>query len=78
MGRRRYTNESRAEVMAALLAGQSIRAVATQYRNPEGTVASWESTLNGPLHNMHDAEKRSSVTSSWDTCASSWSLHAHS
>lgn len=58
MGRRRYTNESRAQVMAALLAGQSIRAVARQYRIPEGTVASWKRTLNGPLDNMHDAEKR--------------------
>jgi transposase-like protein len=38
---RSYTEEQRAAVMAALLTGQSINAVAREYRIPKGTVSRW-------------------------------------
>jgi len=41
MARREYSDETKAQVMAALLAGQSINEVATRYKIPAGTVKSW-------------------------------------
>lgn len=38
---RAYDNATKAAVMAALLAGQSIPQVADQYRIPRGTVSDW-------------------------------------
>lgn len=38
----KYSEETRAAVMAALLAGQSINAVAKEYKIPKGTVSSWK------------------------------------
>ena len=40
-----YSNEIKAAVLAALLAGQSISQVATEYNIPEGTIKSWKSRL---------------------------------
>jgi transposase-like protein len=39
--RREYSDEIKAQVMAALLAGQSVSAVAREYSLPKGTVSSW-------------------------------------
>lgn len=39
--RREYSNETKAQVMAALLAGQSVNEVAARYQIPAGTVKSW-------------------------------------
>ena len=41
MARRGYSDETKAQVMAALLAGQSISEVAARYQIPSGTVKSW-------------------------------------
>ena len=41
MARREYSDETKAQVMAALLAGQSINEVATRHKIPAGTVKSW-------------------------------------
>lgn len=39
--RQQYPEETKAAVMAALLAGQSINQVARDYNIPKGTVSSW-------------------------------------
>lgn len=41
MARKEYDPEVKAAVMAALLAGQSVNAVAKEYKIPKGTVSSW-------------------------------------
>ena len=41
MARREYSDETKAQVMAALLAGQSVSAAARDYKIPKGTVSSW-------------------------------------
>lgn len=38
---RSYSDETKAAVMAALLTGQSVSAVAREYKIPKGTVSSW-------------------------------------
>ena len=43
---RSYSSEQKAAVLAALLAGQSVSAVAREYKIPPGTVKSWKSRLN--------------------------------
>ena len=43
----RHSNETRAAVVAALLTGQSISNVASEYKIPEGTVKGWSARLNG-------------------------------
>lgn len=43
MARRSYTDEQKAAVMAALLAGQSVSEVAREYKIPEGTIKDWSS-----------------------------------
>jgi transposase-like protein len=44
----KYSDETKAAVMAALLTGQSVSAVAKEYKIPHGTVRSWKSRqLNG-------------------------------
>ena len=48
MAKRVYSDETKAAVMAALLAGQSASSLAREYRIPEGTVKSWQSReVNG-------------------------------
>jgi len=39
--KREYSDEIKAQVMAALLAGQSVSSAAQQYKIPKGTVSSW-------------------------------------
>lgn len=46
MARRAYSDEQKAAVMAALLAGQSVREVAAAYRIPTSTVAGWSASMN--------------------------------
>ena len=41
MARKDYDPEVKAAVLAALLAGQSVNAVAREYNIPKGTVSSW-------------------------------------
>jgi transposase-like protein len=41
MARTSYSDETKAQVMAALLAGQSVSSVARNYNLPKGTVSSW-------------------------------------
>ena len=42
-----HDSETKAAVMAALLAGQSTSDVARQYRLPEGTVQEWKRQVHG-------------------------------
>lgn len=42
MANRDYSDEVRAAVMASLLAGQSVSAVAREYKLPKGTVSDWK------------------------------------
>ena len=57
MGRQQYSNEQKAAVMAALLAGQSISEVAASYKVPRGTVSGWSRELDRPtIHD--DTQKR--------------------
>lgn len=48
MRRRKYSKETKAAVMAALVTGQSISQVAEEYRIPEGTVAGWSAARIQP------------------------------
>src|SRR3990172_10981875 len=43
MTRREYSDETKAAIMAALLAGQSIGTLAGQYKIPHSTIRSWKS-----------------------------------
>lgn len=44
----KYSDETKAAVMAALLTGQSVSSIAKEYKIPHGTVRSWKSRqLNG-------------------------------
>lgn len=57
MGRNQYSNEQKAAVMAALLTGQSVSQVATEYKIPRGTVSGWSRELERPsIHD--DTQKR--------------------
>lgn len=42
MARATYTDETKAQVMAALLTGQSINAVAREYKIPKQTISNWK------------------------------------
>ena len=46
MSKRTYSDEQKAAVMAALLAGQSVREVAREYHIPHSTVAGWSAKMN--------------------------------
>jgi transposase-like protein len=46
MARTQYSDELKAQAMAALLTGQSVNAVAEAYNIPRGTVTSWASRAN--------------------------------
>lgn len=48
MAKREYSQEVKAAVIAALLAGQSVSAVAKEYNIPKGTVSGWKSKENNP------------------------------
>jgi transposase-like protein len=58
MGRRRYSEETKAAVMAALLAGQSIAEVAEAYNIPQGTVAYWSAKMDRPLDQGDPSTKK--------------------
>jgi transposase-like protein len=47
MARKEYDPQLKAAVMAALLSGQSIGAVAAEYNVPRGTVHSWKRKVEG-------------------------------
>jgi len=59
MARREYSDETRAQVMAALLAGQAITAVAKEYQLPRSTVGKWRQQLAGRVH--VDVEQKSAA-----------------
>lgn len=44
----KYSEETKAAVMAALLTGQSISQVAREYNIPKGTVSNWKNRHKGP------------------------------
>jgi transposase-like protein len=46
MARKNYTDETKAEVMAALLAGQSVSRVADDFDIPRSTIGNWSAKLN--------------------------------
>lgn len=45
--RKNYSDETKAAVMTALLAGQSVNAVAKEYNVPKGTVSGWKHQTQG-------------------------------
>ncbi len=47
MARREYSDETKAQVMAALLTGQSVSAVASSYKIPYSTVGTWAKDAKG-------------------------------
>lgn len=47
MAQSKYSDETKAAVMAALLQGQSVSSVAKQYKIPKGTVSSWKHKAQG-------------------------------
>gem|GEM_PF-1201847 len=57
MGRRSYSDETKAAVMAELMAGQSISEVAREYKIPRGTVGYWSAQLSPPNDQMRPNEK---------------------
>lgn len=50
MTRREYSDEIKAQVMASLLAGQAITAVAKEYQLPRSTVGKWRKQLAERVH----------------------------
>lgn len=58
MARREYSDETKAQVMAALLAGQSVNAVAKAYQIPTGTVKSWRNAETSSVQRTsYDSER---------------------
>lgn len=58
MATREHSPETKAQVLAALLEGQSISQVATAYNIPEGTVKSWKNRQKGePLASVATPKK---------------------
>ena len=49
MARREYSEETKAQVMAALLAGQSVNSAAREYKIPKGTISHWRNTATGKV-----------------------------
>ena len=50
MAKTEYPDEVKAAAMAALLVGQSINAVAAEYKIPRGTVSSWASRARNAVY----------------------------
>jgi hypothetical protein len=64
MAKSRYSPEVRAAAIAALLAGQSVSAVAKEYELPKGTVSHWKkqgSVPGGPKKGADDSESISDL-----------------
>jgi transposase-like protein len=58
----KYSEETKAAVMAALLTGQSVSSISKDYNLPEGTVRSWKSRqLNGESVAIVATEKKAQV-----------------
>ena len=55
--RREYDEATKAAVMAALLTGQSVSAVASEYKIPIGTVKRWSASAKGILEPVRTAKK---------------------
>lgn len=45
-----YSDETKAAVMAALLAGQSVSSIAKEYQIPKGTVSGWKEKAQGVVN----------------------------
>ena len=57
----KYSDETKAAVLAALLAGQSITEVAREYKIPKGTVSSWKSRELGDVSQTIATQKREAL-----------------
>lgn len=57
MSDRRYSNDTKAAVMAALLTGQSINAVAKEYQIPRSTVATWKKYVKNGVYEKPRPQK---------------------
>lgn len=55
-----YTDQTRAQVMAALLAGQSVSAVASEYKVPRGTISRWRAQASEIIE-AERAQKSTSI-----------------
>lgn len=55
--RREYDEATKAAVMAALLAGQSVSVVASEYKIPLGTVKRWSASAKEMLEPVRSAKK---------------------
>jgi transposase-like protein len=53
----KYNEETKAAVMASLLSGQSVTAVAKEYDIPRGTIAGWSAQANSELANVSNEKK---------------------
>lgn len=60
MARREYSDETKAQVMAALLAGQSVSFAAREYKIPYSTVGTWAKEARG-LIRQSSTQKRERI-----------------
>lgn len=56
-----YNDETKAAVMAALLAGQSVSSVAREYKIPKGTVSDWKRKAAGEASGAKPTQKRAAI-----------------
>ncbi|MCP5019884.1 MAG: hypothetical protein GY938_32055 [Ketobacter sp.] len=62
MGKRVYTDETRSEVLAALIAGQAVSRVAADYNIPVGTIKAWKSkNINNKSSNSVATQKKAQL-----------------
>lgn len=54
----KYSDDTKAAVLAALLTGQSVSAVAKEYEIPKGTVASWKTRELGDISQTIATQKK--------------------
>lgn len=53
----KYSDETRAAVMTALLTGQSVSSIAKQYNIPKGTVSNWKRSAGGTVKRTQKTER---------------------
>lgn len=53
----KYSDETRAAVMSALLQGQSVSSVAKEYEIPKGTVSNWKRGVGGTEKRTQKSER---------------------
>lgn len=70
MARREYSDETKAQVMAALLAGQAITYVAKEYQLPRSTVGKWRKQLAARVH--ADVEQKTASGATLDELLQSY------